>query len=62
MSAAGAEYEPACTSTQHSGFFAHSELPIVIQRVEVAGRIDPASLAELDRGRIAQELRALGFP
>ena len=44
------------------GFVAHSDLPIVIQRVELEGTLDPATLAVLQESWAARSLRALGFP
>ncbi len=40
----------------------HSQLPIVFQRIEVEGRLDPASLERLRSAWAAQELKKLGFP
>jgi hypothetical protein len=41
---------------------AHSQLAIVFQRVEIEGRIDPASLESLRGTWAAAELKKLGFP
>ncbi len=46
----------------HPGFFIHSELPVIFDRIEIEGRLDPQSLAELQRQRVDQQLRLLGFP
>jgi hypothetical protein len=40
----------------------HSQLPIVFQRIEIEGRVDPAALERLRSAWAAQELKKLGFP
>ncbi len=40
----------------------HSQLPVVFQRVEIEGRLDPSSLDRLRSTWAAGELKKLGFP
>ncbi|MBK7644595.1 MAG: hypothetical protein IPJ19_16375 [Planctomycetes bacterium] len=44
------------------GFVAHSDLPIVITRVEIEGALDPVALERLRGAWAVQELKQLGFP
>jgi hypothetical protein len=40
----------------------HSDMPISIDRIAIEGRLQTASLRELEARWVAQQLAALGFP